>query len=235
MASEELKIFTNEEFQSEDIEFSRRTFFGSAIKSRFIRCNIHLNPKGIPAYRDGSRFLISQCVFEDCSVTAIGKLKALDFTHAVKIHRCRFTGGSLVEAKFGAEGIEAPSEPWVKDCDFSAVDLRDVRFYQTQTESVVLPTWPFITAVAQENGVIFAAPSLRRPALTLLLDEVSDFDWEDLPLQRAMESLVFGVGLKSTQASIQVCHAEDVIKRGAGSMERLRTALERFAHPAIRY
>jgi hypothetical protein len=126
-------------------------------------------------------------------------------------------------------------DQWIVECDFSAADLRDVRFYQTPVETLLLPAWPYITAVARDGETVFAPPSSQRPALTSLLNAVFDFPWEDLPMKRAMESIVFGVGIRTNEASVQVSHAEDIVKRGAGSLERLRTALDRLAHPAIRY
>lgn len=235
MVSEDFVTLSDQEFQQVDIEFSKRTNIRVAERTSFTKCSITLNPKGIAQFRFRGHFYIAHSVIQDSTIVGTGKVKALELTNEVKVHRCRFVGGPFVEAKFGPENKDGQVEPLVVECDFSQADLRDVRFYQTPLDALVLPPWPYITVVAQEGQRIFAPPSPRRPALTTLLDEVSDFPWEDLPLQRALDALVFGVGIRSNEASIQVCHAEDVVKRGAGSVERLHAALEQFAHPAIRY
>jgi hypothetical protein len=235
MVSEDFVTLSNQEFEKVDIEFSKRTNIRIAQRTRFTKCTITLNPKGIPQFRFRGHFYVAHSVIEDSTIVSIGKVKALEFTNEVKVHRCRFVGGPFVEAKFGPENQDGQVSSMVVECDFSRADLHDARFYQTPLDTLVLPPWPYITVVAQEDERIFAPPSHRRPALTTLFDEVSNFPWEDLPLQRALESLVFGVGVRPNEASIQVCHAEDVVKRGAGSVERLRAALGQFAHPAIRY
>jgi hypothetical protein len=235
MVSEDFITLSDQEFQQIDIEFSKRTSIRVAERTRFTRCNITLNPKGIAQFRFGGHFSVAHSVIEDSIVVGTGRINALKLTNEVKVYRCRFVGGPFVEAKFGPEDQDRQVGPTVVECDFSQADLRDVRFYQTPLDALVLPPWPYITVVAQEGERIFAPPSPRRPALTTLFDEVSDFPWGDLPLQRALESLVFGVGVRSNEASIQVCHAEDVVKLGVGSVERLRAALGQFAHPAIRY
>ena len=236
MLSEEERIsLRDQDFHGVDVEFSRRSRIAVADRTRFAGCRISLQPQGLPAFRFGSRFHITRSVLEDSTITATGKVLGLKLTYDVKVHRCRFVGGPFVAARFGPEHAPFPDEPSIVECDFSAADLRDAWFYQTPQETLTLPAWPYITVVAQENGTVFAPPSQRHPALTALFDAASDFPWGDLALQRAVEALVSTVGVRPENASVQVCHADDIAKRVAGSAARLRTALEKFAHPAIRF
>lgn len=222
------------------VEFSKRTgLHGAADGSMFIECDVLIEPKGMPSFRGGSRVWFAGVQFVACNFVMRGRVHDLKFNNCVHLLHCNWRGGPITEPIFGPgpygqyRGDGSDSE--VRCCDFMRADLRDARFYRTALNEVKLPGWPYLTVVACDGQAVYALPSTRRPALSRLVDEVADFAWEDKEMARAIDSLVFGVGLRDNEASIQVCHVDDVIKRGAASVERLRLALERFAHPAIRY
>lgn len=222
------------------VEFSRRTLLhGAADGSTFTDCEIVLDPKGMPAFRGGARVWFADVSFSGCAITATSKVHDLNLDGQVRLERCRFVGGPFTEPKFGLGPREklpdCGPESMVMQCDFSQADLRDARFYQTRIEELRLSGWPYITVLARDGDVIYAPESRTRPALTELVDAVAAFEWGDRAMWRAIDSLVFAVGGRPDEATVQVCHVDDVVKRGAGSAERLRVALDRFAHPAIRY
>jgi hypothetical protein len=225
--------------RSESLEFSKRTWMNAADDCSFIDCEVALIPRGLPAFRGGARFSFWEVSLTGCTVTAAGRVHALDLDGGVHLKHCRFLGGPYTEPKFGPSPIAEfkgdGSDSSVEDCDFTQADLRDARFYRTPIEELRLPGWPYITVVAREGDLIYAPPSKTRPALTELVDLVAAHPWEDRKMAIAVDSLVFGVGVRDNEATVQVCHAEDVVKRGAYTPERLRAALGRFAHPAIRY
>jgi hypothetical protein len=98
-----------------------------------------------------------------------------------------------------------------------------------------MPGWPFVSVLSQGGDSVFAPASPRLPARSVLVDEVTDHDWGSVDMRISMMSLVFGVGLGPYERQIQVCHAETLAERGRASVDDVRAALDRFAHPAIRY
>lgn len=223
----------------EVVEFSKSTRCDGAHTVRFSDCDIIIDGKGMPAGRGGAKFSFAKLTLEHCRVTVRSLARGLDLSGHVRLHHCRVSGGPCIEPLFGPNPHLTPDggplDDYVIDCDFSAADLRDARFYLTDVRQLKLPGWPCVTVVAADGDAVFAPPSESRPALTKLVDEVEAFDWGDAELARSMKLLVFGVGIRRHEASVQVCQAEDAIRRGAGSEVRLLDALRRFAHPAIRY
>lgn len=240
MDANDFKAVRGQHLTGQLVEFSKRTLLnGAADGSTFTDCEIVIDPKGMPAFRGGARVWFADVNFTDCAIKATARVHSLNLDGRVRLTRCQFIGGPFTEPKFGlGERRMRPEDGdnrMVVQCDFTQADLRDARFYQTRIEDLTLPGWPYITVVAREGDVIYASESKTRPALTELVDAVAAFDWGDRSMALAIDSLVFGVGTKNTQAAVQICHVDDVVKRGAGSPERLRAALDRFAHPAIRY
>jgi hypothetical protein len=239
MEANDPTILRGAHLRNESVEFSQRTWMNGAHDCSFIDCEIALIPKGLPAFRGGTRYSLGRLELTGCAVNAIGRVHQLDLDSGVHLKHCRFLGGPYTEPKFGPSPIAEfkgdGSDSSVEDCDFTQADLRDARFYRTPIEELRLPGWPYITVVAREGDVIYAPPSKARPALTELVDLVAAYPWENRKMAIAMDALVFAAGIRDNEASVKVSHAEDVVKRGAGSLERLRSALDRFAHPAVRY
>jgi hypothetical protein len=231
----------SEKHVGEVVEFSKSTVRNGAHGCQFTDCRILLDGKGVPAGLGAVRFGFSLSSFERCSVEARTVVRRLDFTGRVRFNDCTFVGGPFIEPVFGVDPHSddpIDPEPPVLNCDFLQADLRDARFHGTDVRDVKLRGWPYITAVARDGTSEYAPPSRRRPALGLLVDEVEDFDWGDPALARSVRLLVFSVGLRRHQASIQVCHAGDLLAYARASEDSegaLKTALERFGHPAIRF
>jgi hypothetical protein len=239
MKAHELTVLRGEHLRGRSVEFSKRTQLNAAADTSLVECEISLIPKGLPAFRGGARFWFARVDVNGCAVNAQGRVHQLDLDSGVHLKHCRFLGGPYTEPKFGPSPIAEfkgdGSDSSVEDCDFTQADLRDARFYRTPIEELRLPGWPYITVVAREGDVIYAPPSKARPALTELVDLVAAYPWENRKMAIAMDALVFAAGIRDNEASVKVSHAEDVVKRGAGSLERLRSALDRFSHPAVRY
>lgn len=222
--------------QGQLVEFSKRSLVNRAYGSTFTACQIVLEPKGMPPFRGGARVLFAQDTMERCTIVAKGRVHDFDVTETTQLKACKFIGGPFTEPKFGSGTLSVSRDvELLEECDFTECDLRDARFYRTSIEQLALPGWPFITVVAQDGEALYSGPSDIRPAYTLLDDAVSIFQWDDRDMARSMEILVFAVGVGKNCPSVKVCHADDVVRRGAGSLDRLKAALDQFAHPAIRY
>jgi hypothetical protein len=227
-------------FVGETVEFSKVTRINAAQDCRFTDCEIVIDQKGMPSGDLlARRFWFRHCDFERCTFIVRGLLRRLELCHYVSLVGCTLKGGPLIEPTIGVATVFADSVPEdvrpVTDCDFTQADLRDALFHRVDASEVRLAGWPWISVLAQEGDVVFAPPSEHRPALTLLLDQVSDFDWGSDDTRISMRSLVIGVGVRFNERQIQVCHAETVAQRARATVEQVRAALDRFGHPAIRY
>lgn len=237
---DDLKSLDGQTLKGHTVEFSKRTLTRSAKDCRFQDCEIVLDPKGMPAARfSNERFSFLRCVFEGCTFVAKGPVRGLEMGRQSQLVRCTFKGGPYIEAQFGVGPLELKYVPSdfvpVISCDFREADLRDVRFFRTVLSDVQLLKWPYIAVVAKEDEQVYTTPSSTRPALTVLVDEVEKFAWESEALGRAMVTLVSFVGVRENEISIQVCHVDDLAKSRGLSPEAIRSALEKFGHPAIRF
>lgn len=238
----ELEMLTirDQQYVGETLQLTKQTRINGIARCHFFDCEIILDPKGMPAIgRSGERFWFANCRFEHCVFDAAGKFKSFNLAHQNRMLNCTIRGGPLFEAKFGLSQLFSDTAPAdyrpLQDCDFTGADLRDAMFYRTEWEDLRMPGWPHISVLSRDGGGCYSTPSLRMPARTVLDDQVKDFQWQSDAMRRSMTALVFGVGLRPHERQIQVCHAEDVARRGESTIEAVRSALDRFAHPAIRY
>lgn len=240
LSESDMLVLQDEQRAEETVHLSKETRTNGIQRCQFADCQIVLDTKGMPAIgREGARHWFANNSFERCTFVAKGKLKALNLTHGNRLVDCVVEGGPLFEAKFGVSPLVADCTPpevrAMQDCDFTRADLRDAMFFQTDWHEVRLPRWPYISVLSRDRHAFYSAPSTRLPAHTVIRDQVEDFDWESRSFERSIRAMVFGVGARPHERQIQVCHAEDVARRGETTLERLRAELHRFAHPAIRY
>lgn len=237
---DDLKSLGGETRSGQTVEFSKRAMARSAKDCRFIDCEIVLDPKGMPAARfSHQRFSFLRCIFDGCTFIAKGPVRGLELGRQSQLLRCVFKGGPYIEARFGVGPLEVkyvpPDLQTVVACDFREADLRDVRFFRTDIGQVQLPKWPHISIVARDGESIYTPASTRRPALTVLVDQVEDYAWDSDSTRRAIKVLVSHVGVREDEATLQVCHIEDIVRPWGLSPDAVRVALERFGHPAIRF
>ncbi|WP_431256774.1 hypothetical protein ACQ86G_18990 [Roseateles chitinivorans] len=236
----DMQVLGHRQLRGETVSLTKETCINGIEHCHFVDCQIVLDPKGLPAIgRVGARFWFAHCSFEGCTFVVKGKLKGLDLTHHVRMVDCTLSGGPLLEPRFGTAPIFAdvvpPQERPLTNCDFTGADLRDAVFFRAAWRELRIPGWPYISVLSQDADSVFTQPSPRLPARTVLADAVKDFEWESDAMERSITALVFGVGLRSNERQIQVCHAETVAQRADATVEQVRAALDRFAHPAIRY
>jgi hypothetical protein len=228
-------------FRGERIEFSRRTRYNLARECSFTDCEIVLDPKGMPAARfSHARVHFFRTRFEGCTITAVGGVRGLDLYSGVQVDRCRFVGGPYIEPHFGRNPYSEQDASRIVDSDFSQADLRDARFKDTLIEELKLPGWPHITVVARDGAEIYAMPNPAQPARSELHRQVVAFDWQNKEVGMAMWVLVAGVGIALGETgrggfSVQIQHVDDIVGRHRVSPELLKSELDRFSHPAIRY
>ena len=237
---DDLKSLDGRTLTGQTVEFSKRTLVRSAKDCRFQDCEIVLDPKGMPAARfSNSRFSFLRCVFEGCTLVAKGPVRGLELGRQSQLLRCTFKGGPYIEAQFGVGPVEVKYVPSdfvpVIACDFREADLRDARFFRTDLSQVQLPKWPHIVVVAKDGDLIYTKSSPHRPALTVLVEQVESYAWESDEACRSVRALVSHVGVRDDEATVQVCHIDDVVKSRGLSSEQVRVALEKFGHPAIRF
>lgn len=235
-----MQAFERSSFIGETVGLSKLTQMNGAQDCHFTDCEVILDPKGLPGIgREGARFWFTRCVFERCRVVVKGKVRALRLSNHVRLVGCTLLGGPLIEPVLGVGPMQADSVPEserpITDCDFTGVELRDALFHRVAWNEVRLPGWPHVSVLAQEGSKVFAPASPVMPARTVLVDQVKDYDWGSDDMKIAMTSLVFGVGVRFNERQIQVCHAETLAERARASVDDVRAALDRFAHPAIRY
>lgn len=240
MAEEEVQVFKDRSFTGLTVELSKKTRMNGAQRCEYVDCELVLDSKGLPAIgREGERFWFARCSFERCTFVVKGKLRRLDLSDEIRMRDCAVSGGPLIEPWFGVRPSNADSVPEqerpITNCNFTKAELRDACFYRTAWGEVQMPGWPFVSVLSQDGDAVFAPASPRLPARSVLVDEVTDHDWGSVDMRISMMSLVFGVGLRPYERQIQVCHAETLAERGRASVDDVRAALDRFAHPAIRY
>ena len=236
MELEDFKLIEGKNINGELVELSKKSLANGIYESTLTDCEIVLDPRGVPASRFGSRFYMQKDVLERCVIRAKGSVNAFNVAESVFLKHCKFVGGPFKEAVFGSGTLSSSKDvELLEGCDFTECDLRDARFYRTSIQQVMLPRWPHITVVARDGDQFYTPPSEIRPAFSRLHDEVSAFDWADPDMARSLAIMVYAVGERPHTPTIEVCHAEDVIRRGGGTVELLRAELDRFAHPAIRY
>lgn len=235
MTLDDFSFIKDAALNGEPVEFSKRSKLNGAIRSAFTDCKLVLDPQGVPSFRSGVRFDFAMATMERCTIAGKGKLLKLNLTETVEFNKCKFIGGPFIEPRFGS-GVLSNSRDveLLRECDFTECALHDARFYRVSIDQLKLPGWPFITVVARDGDEFYARPG-KRPARSMIDDAVDAFQWDDDEMASAMQILVFGMGVGSYVTSVTVCHADDVARRGAGTPVRLKAALDRFAHPAIRY
>lgn len=240
LAESEMLTLRDQQYVGQTLRLSKQTRINGVDRCHFSDYELILDPKGMPAIgRAGERFWFANCTFERCIFVATGKCISFNLAHHNRLVNCVVRGGPLLEAKFGLSPLFSDTEPAeyhpLEGCDFTEADLRDAMFYRADWKDVRMPGWPHISVLSRDGEVCYSAPSTRIPARTVLDDQVKDFQWQSDAMRRSMTALVFGVGLRPHERQIQVCHAEDVARRGESTIEEVRSALDRFAHPAIRY
>lgn len=236
MEVEDLSLIEGATIAGELIELSKQTLLNRIYDSELTDCEIVLDPRGLPSSRFGARFLIKRNVLEQCLIRAKGRVHAFNIAESVRLKNCKFVGGPFTEPVFGS-GTLADSKcvELIENCDFSECDLRDARFHTTAIEQLILPAWPHIVVVARDGDEFYAEPSKQRPSFTRLHDEVRAFEWIHSGLAKILEFMVVPVGEGTAGATVAVYHAEDIVRLGGGDMDVLRSELDRFGHPAIRY
>jgi len=233
-------LLQNERIEVPSVEFSKASLKYGAKQTVFVDSRVTLKSRGMPALMGGARFSFRDCLFENCAISGDGVVADLELRSRVTFRGCCVSGGPFKNVAFGPDWDEVaasngPGPGRVVGCDFREADLRGVRFFETPESELQLPAWPYITVLARSGDQILIPPSPTNRGGSRIREEVQGADWDDDDMRLAVKVLVFGVCAVKPYASIQVCHAEDIVRYGAGSMERLRTALDRFAHPAIRY